>query len=272
MTTSVFRYKVIEDQTIITIEIPEDALTNESRIGILDPDFAEYRANKAHIVKGSGKSNYRNPYYAKPLIYNEGEIVYPDRWDTDIQIVSTHGIHYFKTYDAAYAWAMSVPHDGIFQNYYSNGGLRVRRNYVGGKLVGPFEERYQTGGLKRTGQYVNNYLDGRINEYTQDGKLTIIVYKQGHRDEVATLIEQLHEHFDGVRFVIGNNNVARFEDMIIESNGSNMLITGLCKHTARFDESFDFMVCLLTAYLNNETKFTYKNMTFTCARRDGTSF
>ena len=44
-------YKKGANDTIIVLEIPADAKTNEDRTGIVDPLYAKYRCDKAYVKR-----------------------------------------------------------------------------------------------------------------------------------------------------------------------------------------------------------------------------
>lgn len=72
---------------VVKLEIPADARRTSSLVG------RKCRAEFVKVLEGpdgfdrhSGKVNYK-----------VGEIVYPDKYDDDIRVECTHGIHFFMT-------------------------------------------------------------------------------------------------------------------------------------------------------------------------------
>lgn len=107
-------------------------------ITILDPCdnilYAKYRANKLKVIvifdindPFNIKSSYINYFKKNITHYIINEIVVPDSFDKDKDIICSGGIHYYKTIDVAYFhgkiptgytgfWAMSNINDQIIIN------------------------------------------------------------------------------------------------------------------------------------------------------------
>jgi antitoxin component YwqK of YwqJK toxin-antitoxin module len=60
---------------------------------------------------------------------------------------------------------------GYWEEYYSNGQLRNKGNYVNDNRDGYWEEYYSNGKLWRKGNYVNGKQDGYWEAYYSNGKL-----------------------------------------------------------------------------------------------------
>ena len=69
---------------VITLEIPAEAKRTSSLIG------RKCRAEFVKVLSGSGKSSWGGEYI-------EGDIYYPDKYDDDIRVSCTHGVHFFIT-------------------------------------------------------------------------------------------------------------------------------------------------------------------------------
>jgi hypothetical protein len=84
--------------------------TNESRTNVRDPRFATFRASKLFVTKiyslKTDKWLYKvtNQCYESTAKYRVGQWVKAQKWDPQLDIVCTHGIHYFNTLEAAYVY------------------------------------------------------------------------------------------------------------------------------------------------------------------------
>jgi hypothetical protein len=120
--------------------------TTENRKDVIYDNYAQFRADKLLVVKilslpdlqelDSCRS-LRNFYFE----YRKNEIVEAYDFETDIDIVSGRGIHYFKTVVAALNFGFGVLddhsyYDGIWYNYNYNGKLLEIYNLKAGKLDG----------------------------------------------------------------------------------------------------------------------------------------
>jgi uncharacterized protein YjbI with pentapeptide repeats len=81
---------------VIQIEIPEDAERTSSLVG------RKCRASKVIVLGGDG-SGGKSPTYGK-CIYEIGATIAADRYDPDIRVECTHGIHFFMTEQEARKW------------------------------------------------------------------------------------------------------------------------------------------------------------------------
>ena len=79
---------------VIKLLIPEDAQRTSTLVG------RKCRASYVKVLEGSGVSLT----YSTKLEYKEGEFVYPDKYDDDIRVECTHGIHFFMTKKEAETW------------------------------------------------------------------------------------------------------------------------------------------------------------------------
>jgi hypothetical protein len=79
---------------VIKLLIPEDAQRTSTLVG------RKCRASYVKVLEGSGVSLT----HTSKLEYKEGEFVYPDKYDDDIRVECTHGIHFFMTKKEAENW------------------------------------------------------------------------------------------------------------------------------------------------------------------------
>ena len=83
-------WKKVESK-IVKFRIPEEAKRTASLVG------RKCRAEYAVVldIEGGG------PVETRRLVYRIGETVYPDKYDDDIRVECTHGIHFFQTREEA---------------------------------------------------------------------------------------------------------------------------------------------------------------------------
>ena len=94
--------------SILTLELLPDSVTNEDRNGISDPLHAKFRINKVKVISmidpfTKETLNQDRSIYDIDFIYKTGEIV-QTTFNDNINKVCGAGIHYFKTYETAVSW------------------------------------------------------------------------------------------------------------------------------------------------------------------------
>ena len=91
---SFIAYKKV-DTGVIKLLIPEDAKRTSTLVG------RKCRASHVKVLEGSGVSS---TYKVNQLEYKEGEVVYADKYDDNIRIECTSGIHFFMTRKEVEEW------------------------------------------------------------------------------------------------------------------------------------------------------------------------
>jgi hypothetical protein len=81
-----YGFKKLKDGTICTLLIPVEANRTASLIG------RKCRAEYAIVIEGEGYDMHSGNTF-----YKEGETVYPDSYNPDINIECSNGIHFFQT-------------------------------------------------------------------------------------------------------------------------------------------------------------------------------
>lgn len=97
---SFYAYKKLSGGVIVKVFIPSKAKRTNSLIG------RKCRASEVKVVKvvkGEITSPIRSTHYGEP-IYQVGAVVKADKWDGDIRIECTNGIHFFMTLKEAEEW------------------------------------------------------------------------------------------------------------------------------------------------------------------------
>ena len=83
-------YKKLSGGIIATVEVPAEARRTSSLVG------RKCRAEFVRVLALSEGTEARSRHDFE-TIYRVGEVVHPDRYDPDIRVECTHGIHFFIT-------------------------------------------------------------------------------------------------------------------------------------------------------------------------------
>lgn len=157
-------YKLAEnngERIILTLEIPEDALTNMGRSNIVDADKALYRTNKVKVLKAedSKGNEYKiatslplcadRSYYEEmdekrePLIYSVGDVIEYKCFDTDIELPFARGIKFFLNKKMAEVYMCGKPQNGRYQNWSADGSIytdvMIKDGRMGYGKIGGYE-------------------------------------------------------------------------------------------------------------------------------------
>lgn len=147
-------YKKASNNYIVKLKKLPDTITNESRYGVVNQQFAEFRGNMFYvekIYKTSLKTSLETSFetslktklkiqslYDKLFIYEVGKIVKVDDFDLNLENLKSTGIHYFKTEEAAfyYDFYPTYRYTGKYKIYYDNGQLMQIYNLKNGAKYG----------------------------------------------------------------------------------------------------------------------------------------
>ena len=195
--------------SIVTLELLSDSVTNEQRKGVINSDLAKFRTNKAKVVSivnpetkeqlNDDCSKYYPLFVYKdyPLfVYKVGEVI-ETGFDRNVDEVCSRGIHYFKTYEAALSWYYQdhKKTNGKYTEYYDNGQKQCEWNYKDRKKEGKQEGWYENGqkqyernykngahegtekGWRHNGEknYEHNYKDGKLVEKKREGIFPLLI-------------------------------------------------------------------------------------------------
>jgi antitoxin component YwqK of YwqJK toxin-antitoxin module len=163
----VFKYC---DNKIIVLEKLPDTITNESRQGIVDLNYAKNRASHLKVILIFDITNVDNEYDSvesdtvNKLTYKKNEIAYPDKFDSDLDKVCTNGIHYYKSIEPIFHIYLSLisyrGYTGTICTWHPNGQKSFACEYDKYKN-GHCTCWYPNGTIQKTG----NYLKDNKNEY-----------------------------------------------------------------------------------------------------------
>src|SRR3989344_661419 len=171
-------YKKGANETIIVLEIPTDAKTNEDRTGIVDPLYAKYRCDKAQVVRIYNQKTGEEQQETMNVIssrgtqkYEVGKMITVD-YDENKTNVCSKGIHYFKTEDQAKMFNLEPKtYTGPYQEWYDNGQMYIKCNNVNGYPEGEYQRWHRNGQLAKKCNYVNGNLEGEDCEWHSNGQM-----------------------------------------------------------------------------------------------------
>ena len=170
-------------KVLITLLIPNDALTNENRNTIINPLHAKYRCNKAYVIDIVDENDYayefaESGFYSKKLIYIKNKLIISD-FDDDILIENGKGIHYFIDIYTAINYRVPIleqywlDKDNIYRNYYGNGQLHQEIKYTLDDnkriLCKIIQEYFPSGQIKLDYILLINKYDGLYREWYANG-------------------------------------------------------------------------------------------------------
>jgi hypothetical protein len=197
---------------IVEMIIPNGTATNEDRTGIVDSNYAKFRAEKAYIVsitnpftKEKHSSTMSKFVYGgsvfEPIVYTVGQYVTPDKFDTTTDDVCSSGIHYFRSYDAAFSYhnqevnmyskhcvpdIVKYKYTGDIIEYSDNGFKMYQNKYENGERVNymryrsdgsmNFEYRYKNGKLVTETTYYNTNIPKIVTKFEDNIPIHIISY------------------------------------------------------------------------------------------------
>lgn len=172
-------YKVAKNndtRVIMTLEIPDDAITNINRKDIVDASTAKYRTNKAKVLKIEDKDGkeYTSAnsfiYNKKPLEYKLNETIVIDDYDINLEEVRSSGIHFFITKRVAELYYLNKIENCLFQSWYDNGQKEEESNFVNGELHGLYQQWHENGQKLVECTYVNGELHGLYQRWDYNGQ------------------------------------------------------------------------------------------------------
>ena len=185
-------YKVAENDSkrvIVTLRIPEDALTNVGHYYAVYKETAKYRTNKAFVVKIEDengklyKTATSSQFLDKKLIYKAGELIEEPAFDTYLENVCAEGIHFFLNRRVAELYGLDEIQNGLYQRWYWNGQIKTQVNYVNGKEEGLFQCWYSTGYKFCEVNYVNGNFEGFYKSWHENGRRACQAYYVNGKQE-----------------------------------------------------------------------------------------
>lgn len=160
---------------VITLEIPEDALTNLERNNVAVKEFAKFRCNKAKVIKiedENGKEydeaeSYNYPYDKKVYKLNENVCVHT--FNNDLDNICSSGIHFFLNKRVAELYGVKYLENGLFESWHDNGNKECQVNYVNAKKEGVYKEWYESGNKYKEIIFNNDKMNGLNIKWHENG-------------------------------------------------------------------------------------------------------
>jgi antitoxin component YwqK of YwqJK toxin-antitoxin module len=185
--TSSIGYKKCANNRIVVLE--PLGRNNEGRNDIVDANFAKMRCEFARVIKiydantkeeFDSATSFCDDYHK--ITYEKGKIVYPDKYDSGINIVCGSGIHYFKTEEPAFMCYVDIetinPSDSkftlLYKHWYDNGLCMVLCNFKNGILDGESTFWHDNGIIELQNHYSNGTRNGECKVWHTNGKLAYI--------------------------------------------------------------------------------------------------
>jgi hypothetical protein len=165
-----------ETRVIVTLEIPSDALTNESRASVVVRETAKHRTNKAKVLAIEDLEGKRYDtatscgYNNKRVVYTMGEWIEEPSYDRDPEKVCAEGIHYFLARRVAELYRLDWIQNGLFQEWHENGRKSREVTFVDGKMHGTYQEWHENGQKQAEGTYVEGKVHGTYQEWHENGQ------------------------------------------------------------------------------------------------------
>ena len=176
---------------VVTLEIPEDALTNIERKNVSVKEYAKHRCNKAKVLKiededGKEYEEAETQYYDKSkLTYKLNETVSVHQFDMKLENVCSTGIHFFltkrvaelyhikankKNNDSLYTtYNLPTIKNGLYTEWYENGNKYLEYTCVNYKVDGVYQSWYVNGQKYREFTYVNGRKHGLFTIWHKNG-------------------------------------------------------------------------------------------------------
>jgi antitoxin component YwqK of YwqJK toxin-antitoxin module len=181
-------YKVAKNdnstRVLITLKIPEDAITNINRSNIVVKETAKHRANKVKVIKiedADGKQyNSATSFWDTSFIYKMDDTIVCEDFDMNLEKFCSTGIHFFLTRRCAELYDLLSIENGIFEQWYETGQPSVKCIYKGGLKNGLYQQWYDNGQKTVECLYINDKLEGEYKCWYYNRQLSEeIVWKNG---------------------------------------------------------------------------------------------
>ncbi len=172
------RYKACLE-SIVTLELLKDTMTNEKRKDVVNDKYAKFRCNMAKVISIVNVETGKNMKKDKSIrigsfTYVLGEIVKTD-FNANLNFVCAGGIHYFKTEEAALSWFYrqneNFPDGKCIIEWSENGQKECEGTYKDGKWVGKWIDWWNNGNKLSEGTYKDGKRNGNVKKWHYNGKI-----------------------------------------------------------------------------------------------------
>ena len=190
--------KTEDKKVLITLEIPEDAITNISRESVIVKNTAAYKSNTVKVLKieDADGIEYKSCVSCyddnKKLTYTVGKIIKDSSSLTTMEKYGPSGILFFLDMNVAKSYTYGFITDGIITKYFADGTKMSEENYSNGKRNGICPRWHYTGEKLHEESYTNGKRNGMFKEWHANGQLAsevmyeddkkIGMYRQWHKN------------------------------------------------------------------------------------------
>lgn len=186
------RYKACENDTIVVLIPTSNTVTNEKR-NVKDKRYAKYRGSEFFVENIFFKITPNDPvqktkslhYYSNRIVYETGKTISESTFDTNIDIVCSHGIHYFLILETAFSYGLHFPKcklTGWDRCWHDNGQKSAEHHYVNGELNTAFYW-HDNGQKSSEHHYVNCEIDTEF-----------VWYDNGNKQRERQIIDGVHKN------------------------------------------------------------------------------
>ena len=172
-------YKVAKSfgkRVVITLEIPEDAITNMKRTNIVHAETAKYRTMKAKVIKieDSDGKTYNEAvsfnYDKNSLTYKLDEELVCHDFDMNLEDVCSKGIHFFLSKQMAETYGVESIENGVLTTWHANGVKERQRTFVNNKKHGLVSVWFENGNKNEEVVFENGKIQGIAHGFYENGK------------------------------------------------------------------------------------------------------
>jgi hypothetical protein len=159
------------------LEGENPTITNESRNGIIDPNYAKFRASHLKVILIFDMDHPEIEYESiinklfdyTLLTYRRDCIVYADKFDKNLDNICSNGIHYFKTVDGAFYYQSYWVNKTGKYIYYNDDGSKYKEGDFSKKMF-KYCNYDSNGNLIREDIYFDSVI-AHIIQYNSDGEI-----------------------------------------------------------------------------------------------------
>ena len=171
-------YKLCLNEWLIVMKKQIHTMTNEKRKNIWNPTCAKFRANELLVItiininNGISIDCIENTFNGSTITYVTGKRVTATQFDTKLDNICSHGIHYFKSVDVAFYYRKVVPkrYTGFWYRWYDNGRDLCKGKYIDGKKNDMWTTWYNDGKKCEEKYYYNNTKMGTWTNWYSNGQ------------------------------------------------------------------------------------------------------
>ena len=176
-------------RVLVTLNIPDDALTNINRDGVKDIKYAKHVCNKANVVsiedeRGNGCEEAQSSNHSKKSVkYIVGEEIVECNYAKEILLISGEAFTFFLDRQVALLYGLSQVENGEYKKWFDNGQLEIHCYYENGKLQGEYTKWFMNGNLERHAFYNEGKVEGEYKRWYLNGNLyEQFYYREGELD------------------------------------------------------------------------------------------